>query len=113
MSRTWAPTSFRCSGDAAGDGVPVLDQAQILWSRGELLLEWRELMPDFSSMLRVARVGVDTPPYATISSDGSGAGLTAVENGSAAVYFSGFPANVFMRVVQQDSKPARTRAVRH
>src|SRR5437763_1528296 len=46
------PKQIRCSGDAAGDGVPVLDQAQLRWSRGELVLVWRELMPDFSSVLR-------------------------------------------------------------
>ena len=108
-----APKQFRCSGDAAGDGVPVLDQAQILWSRGELVLLWRELMPDFSSALRVARVSLDTPPYATVSANGSGAGLTATSSGVAAVYFSGFPASIFMRVIQQDPKPSHIRAVRH
>src|SRR5205085_3698487 len=96
---------FRCSGDAGGNGIPVLDQAQILWSRGELMLLWREVMPDFSSVLRAARVGVDLPPYDVVSKDGFGASLTAATNGVAAVYFSGFPVNVFMRVIQQDAKP--------
>ena len=107
------PRQFRCSSAAAGDGVPVLDQAQVLWSRGELVLLWRELLPDFSSVLRAARVDVDTPPYATVSNDGFGAGLAMTSDGVAAVYFSGFPVNVFMRIIQQDAKPAHIRAVRH
>jgi len=107
------PQKFRCSGDAAGDGVPMLDQAQVLWSRGDLVLVWREVMPDFSSQLRIAPVGQDTPPYATLTTDGSGAALAETSDGVAAVYFSGFPVNVFLRVMAQDPKPARTRAVRH
>jgi hypothetical protein len=108
-----APRQFRCSGDGNGDGVPVVDQAQVLWSRGDLVLVWRELMPDFSSQLRIARVGVDTPPYATLTDDGFGAALAETSDGVGAVYFSGFPVNVFLRVMAQDAKPARTRAVRH
>jgi hypothetical protein len=108
-----AVTQFRCSGDAAGDGVPVLDQAQILWSRGELVLVWRELMPDFSSVLHAARVGVDKPPFATVSSDAFGAALAMTSDGVAAVYFSGFPVNVFSRTIQQDAAPGRRRAAGH
>jgi hypothetical protein len=110
---------IRCSGDGAADGVPVLDQAQILWSRGEQVLVWRELRPDFSSVLLVARVDVDTPPYAVISKSGWGAGLTATSDGVAAVYFAAFPppneatVGVFTRVVEQEKTPVRRRAAGH
>jgi hypothetical protein len=114
-----SPRQIRCSGDAAGEGVPVLDQGQIRWSRGELVLVWRELMPDSSSVLRATRVDVDKPPYAVISQRGWGAGLATTSDGVTVAYFAAFPypdeatVGVFTRVVEQDPKPARQRAVRH
>jgi hypothetical protein len=111
-----SPRQIRCSGDAAGNGIPVLDQAQILFNRGELVLVWRELMPDFSSVLRAARVDVDTPPYASISQRGWGAGLAPAADGAAIVYFAAFPppeqatVGVFLRVLEQDKPRGRRRA---
>jgi hypothetical protein len=103
----------RCSGDAAGDGIPVFDQAQARWSRGELVLVWREIMPDFSSVLRATRVDVDTLPHATISKNGLAPGLTTTADGVVVAYFAGFPVGVYTRVVLQDPQPARRRAVGH
>jgi len=113
------PKQLRCSDD---DGAPVLDEAEIRWSRGELLLVWRELRNDFSSVLRVARldeaaVPKDLPPYVLLAPRALGPGLTPASDGVAAVYFATFPppdeatAGVFMRVVEQDTVPARRRAV--
>jgi hypothetical protein len=113
------PKQIRCSGDAAGDGIPVFEQAQARWSRGELVLVWRELMPDFSSVLRATRVGGDTLPHAVISQRGSAPGLATTPDGVAVAYFSAFPfpneatVGVFMRVIAQDPLPARRRAARH
>lgn len=113
------PRQIRCSGDAAGDGIPAFDQAQVRWSRGELVLVWRELMPDFSSVLRATRVGVDTLPHAAISQRGWAPGLATTSDGVAVVYFAAFPfpneamVGVFMRVIAQDPLPARRRAARH
>jgi len=113
------PRQIRCSGDAAGDGVPVLDQAQIRWSRGELLLAWRELTPNFTSVLRGTRVDIDSPPYTTISKNGWGSGLTTTNDGVAVVYFASFPfpddadTGVFLRVMPQQAPPVHGRAVRH
>jgi hypothetical protein len=113
-----ATKQIRCSGDAAGDGIPVLDQAQILANRGELAVVWRELMPDFSSVLHAARVGIDTPPFATLSESGWGAGLAATVDGVTAAYFAAFPppdqvtVGVFTRAIEQAKTPRR-RSVPH
>ena len=110
---TAACGQIRCSGDAAGDGIPVLDQAQARWSRGELVLVWREIMPNFASVLHATRVDIDSLPHATISQNGLAAGLTATADGVLIAYFAGFPVGVFTRVIPQDPQPARRRAARH
>ena len=120
-----APKRIRCSGDASGAGTPVLDETEIRWSRGEHVLVWRELMPDFSSVLRVARldenvVPKDEPPYALLSRRKSSAwapGLAITADGVSAVYYSAFDVpneatvGVFLRTVLQSAVPPRRRAV--
>lgn len=115
-----APKQLRCSGD---DGTPALDEAEIRWSRRELILVWRELRSDFSSVLRVARLDeratlVD-PSFDLLSRAGAaslGPGLASTSAGVAAAYFSTLPppeettAGVWMRVVEQDPS-ARRRVV--
>lgn len=115
------PKQLRCSGE---DGAPVLDEAEIRWSRGELVLVWRELRSDFSSVLRAARLDekavlVDSsfdllsrPNAASL-----GPGLASSSAGVVAAYFSTLPppeetaAGVWLRVLEQGPGPARRRAV--
>src|SRR5204862_6746322 len=90
------PTQIHCSDQ---DGAPVIDEAEVLWSRGELVLVWRELLSDFSSVLRVARLDdtanpKDPPPHALLTRRGSSAwapGLAATAEGAAATYFGALP----------------------
>jgi hypothetical protein len=118
-----APTQLRCSGD---DGAPVLDEAEIRWSHRELVLVWRELRSDFSSVLFVARLDeravlVD-PIFTLLSRLGAaslGPGLTAGSAGVVAAYFSTLPApektviGVWQRVLAQDPIATRRRAAGH
>jgi hypothetical protein len=112
------PTQLRCSGD---DGSPVLDETEIRWSRGELVLVWRELRSDSSSTLGAMRlderaVPKDAAPYAPLASRAWGTGAGTASDGVAAVYFATFTppdeatVGVFMRVIEQDKVPARRRA---
>ncbi len=119
------PRHIRCSGDASGDGVPVLDHAEVLANRNELMLVWRELLSDFSSVLRVTRLDEtanpkDLPPYALLTRSSSAAwapGLAPSAAGATAAYFAALPppeeatVGVFTRVIEQDKPPPRRRAV--
>lgn len=107
------PSQLRCSDDA---GVPVLDEAQVRWNRGEYVLVWRELRSDFSSVLRVATLDGQIQ---LLAERARGAALASDANGVAAAYFAAFPPpnevtlGVFVRVIEQDQPPARRRAARH
>jgi hypothetical protein len=113
------PKQVRCS---AGDGTPVLDEAEIRWSRGELVLVWRELRADFSSVLRVARLDDNAvlvdPSFDLLSRPAAsslGPGLASTSAGVVAAYFSTLPppeetvAGVWLRVVAQDPVAGRRR----
>lgn len=113
------PKQVRCSDDSAS---PVLDEAEIRWSRGELILVWRELRNDTSSILRAARLDekadVD-PSFGLLSRANAasfGPGLASVSAGVAAAYFSTLPppeetaTGVWLRVIEQDPAPGRRRA---
>lgn len=114
------PKQVRCSGD---DNTPVLDEVEIRWSRGELILVWRELRNDASSVLRLARLDekavLADPSFVLLSRGGAfslGPGLASTSAGVVAAYFSTLPppeetaAGVWLRVVEQDPVPGRRRA---
>ena len=114
------PRPLRCSDDTF---VPALDEAEVRWSRGELVLVWRELKPDFTSALRVMRLDPaatpkETAPFAVLAERAWGQGLTADANGVAAVYFAAFAppqqatVGVFASVIEQEKTAGRRRAVR-
>lgn len=114
------PKQVRCSDDS---GAPVLDEAEIRWSRGEHILVWRELRNNFTSILRAARLDekaelVD-PSFDLLSRSNAasfGLGLAPVSGGVAAAYFSTLPppeetaTGVWLRVIEQDPAPGRRRA---
>ena len=108
-----APRSVRCSGD---DASPVLDEAEVRYSRGELLLVWRELKRDFSSVLYALRLGDETPTL--LAQRAWGVGLTATAEGVGVAYFAASPppdaasVGAFLRVVEQKVPAGRRRAVR-
>jgi len=107
------PKSVRCSDDRS---TPVLDEAEIRYSRGELLLVWRELTRDFASELYTMRLDDDIPTL--LAERAWGVGLTTTSAGLGVAYFAAFaPPNeasvgTFMRVIEQDAPPTRRRAVR-
>jgi hypothetical protein len=105
--------SVRCSDD---DAVPVLDAAEVHYSRGELVLVWRELKRDFTSALYAMSLDDATPVL--LAQRAWGAGVARTDAGVAVAYFATFPppnegsVAVFVRTIEQDEPPARRRAVR-
>lgn len=113
-----APRSVRCS-DA--DDAPVLDEAEIRFSRGELVLVWRELRrTDFSSRLYAIRLDRGDAP-ALVAERAWGIGLTSTPAGVGIGYFAASPppnevnVGVYLREIEQGPAPpapGRKRAVR-
>ena len=115
-----APRQLRCSDDTF---TPVLDEAEVRSSRGELVLVWRELKSDGASLLRAMhldeQLGGGQTILSVLAERAWAPGLTSDPNGVAAAYFAAFaPPNeatvgVFVQVIEQAKAPARRRAVRH